>query len=91
MKISQRGKKNTQLRCCFSVTKSRLILCGPMGGSPPVPQSVEFPRQDTGASCHFLPKGIFPTQGQNPHHLHLLHLLNWQADCLPLSHQGSPL
>ena len=28
-------------------------------------------------------QGIFPTQGWN------LHLLHWQADSLPLSHQGS--
>ena len=30
---------------------------------------------------------IFPTQGSNPR---LLHLLQWQADSVPLSHQGSP-
>ena len=30
-------------------------------------------------------RGIFPTQGQNPHLLHLLCLLHWQADSLPLS------
>ena len=29
-------------------------------------------------------QGIFPTQGLN------LHLLHWQADCLPPSHLGSP-
>ena len=29
-------------------------------------------------------QGIFPTQGSKPH------LLHWQADSLPLSHQGSP-
>ena len=34
--------------------------------------------------CHFLLQGILPTQGSNPH------LLHWQADSLPLSHQGSP-
>ena len=28
--------------------------------------------------------GSFPDQGSNPH------LLHWQADSLPLSHQGSP-
>ena len=37
--------------------------------------------------CHFL-KGIFPTRGLNPH---LLHLLHWQADSLPLRHLGSPI
>ena len=36
--------------------------------------------------CHFLFRGIFPTQGSN---LHLLCLLHWQADSLPLSKLGS--
>ena len=31
-------------------------------------------------------KGIFPTQGLNPH---IPHLLNWQADSLPVSHPRS--
>ena len=35
----------------------------------------------------FLLQGIFPTQGLN---LHLLCLLHWQADSLPLNHLGSP-
>ena len=30
------------------------------------------------------PRGVFPDQGWNQHFLH------WQADSLPLSHQGSP-
>ena len=33
--------------------------------------------------CHFLLQGIFLTQGLNQH------LLHWQADSLPLRHQGS--
>ena len=32
--------------------------------------------------CHSLLQGIFLIQGSNPH------LLQWQADSLPLSHQG---
>ena len=36
-----------------------------------------------GLSC-FVACGIFRDQGMNPCFLH------WQADCLPLSHQGSP-
>ena len=32
-------------------------------------------------------RGIFPTQGLN---LHLLCLLHWQANSLPLCHLGSP-
>ena len=46
--------------------------------------SLEFSRQKYWSSCHFLFQGIFPTQGSN------LHLLRWQADSLPLSHQGRP-
>ena len=34
--------------------------------------------------CHFLLQGIFPTQGLN------LHLLHWQVDTVPGSHQRSP-
>ena len=34
---------------------------------------------------YFLAWGIFPYQGSNSH------LLHWQADSLPLSHQGSPI
>ena len=41
-----------------------------------------FPDKSTGAVCHFLLQGIFATQGTNPH---LLCLLLWQADSLPLS------
>ena len=36
--------------------------------------------------CHLLLQGIFPTQGLNPH---LLCLLHWQVDALPLSHLES--
>ena len=39
-----------------------------------------------GLSCS-MAYGIFPDQGSNPC---LLHLFHWQADSLPLSHQGSP-
>ena len=34
-------------------------------------------------ACHVLLQGIFQTQASN------LRLLHWQADSLPLSHQGS--
>ena len=40
-----------------------------------------FPGKNTGVGCHFLLKGIFLTQGSNPH---LLCLLHWQVDSLPL-------
>ena len=38
--------------------------------------------------CHALLQGLFPTQGLNPH---LLHLLHWQAGSLPLSHLENPI
>ena len=46
-----------------------------------------FPGKNTGVGCHFLLQAIFPTQGLN---LHLLCLLHWQANSLPLSHLGRP-
>ena len=47
------------------------------------PLSMEFSRQEYWTSCHLLLQGIVATQGLNPH---LLHLLHWQADSLPLHH-----
>ena len=47
----------------------------------------DSPGKNTGVGCHFLLQGIFPAQGSN---LHLLHLLHWQADSLPLHHLRSP-
>ena len=48
----------------------------------------DCPGKNTGAGCHALLQGIFPTQGSN---LCLLCLLHWQVDSLPLSHVGSPI
>ena len=45
-----------------------------------------FPGKNTGVGCHFLLQGIFPTQGSSPH---LLSLLHWQEDSLPLHHLGN--
>ena len=47
----------------------------------------DFPDKNTGAGCYLLLQRIFPTQGSNPH---LLCLLHWQKDSLPLCHLGSP-
>ena len=49
--------------------------------------SMDFSRQEYWSGLPFLLQGIFPIQGSN---LHLLHLLHWQVDSLPQSHQGSP-
>ena len=48
------------------------------------PLSMGFQGRNNGVGHHFLPQGIFPTQGSNPC------LLHWEQDSLPLSHQGSP-
>ena len=45
----------------------------------------DSPGRNAGVGCHFLLQGFFPTQEIN------LHLLHWQVDSLPLSHQGSPI
>ena len=47
----------------------------------------DSPGKNTGVGCHFLFQGIFPTQGSNLHHLHLLH---WQAGSLPLAPHWRP-
>ena len=47
-----------------------------------------FPGKNTGVSCHLLLlQGIYPTYRSN---LHLLSLLYWQVDSLPLRHLRSP-
>ena len=53
----------------------RLYLLGGL-----LPGVRHFPSKNTGVGSHFLLQRIFPTQGSNLHHLHLLH---WQADSLP--------
>ena len=68
--------------CAGFKAQSCLTLCDPMDCSPArllCPWG--FLGKHTGAGCHFLLQGILPTQRSNPH---LLHLLHWQADSLPL-------
>ena len=48
---------------------------------------MEFSSKNTGMGCHFLPQGIFSTQGLK---LHLLHPLHWQSGSLPLSQLENP-
>ena len=66
--------------CCLVVR----VFCDPTDCSPRILCPWNFPGKNTGAGCHFLVQGIFLTQGWNPCVSH------WQADSLPLSHQGSP-
>ena len=91
--------KNTGVGCYFllqcrkvktesEATQSCPTLCNPIDGSPPgspVPGSLQARTLEWIAIS--FSRGIFSTQGSKPH---LSHLLHWQADSLPLSHQGSP-
>ena len=63
------------------------LFAAPMGYSPPGSSVHGFPGKNTGAGCHFLLQGLFPTQGSN---LHLLRLLHWQANSLLLAPLGKP-
>ena len=72
--------------CCYLVTKSCLRLLRPHELQPAkLLYPWDFPGKNTGVGCHVLLQGIFPTQRLN------LNLPHWQANSLPLSHQGSPL
>ena len=64
--------------CLFTQLPS--TLCNPTRLLSPW----DFPGKNTGAGCHFLLQGIFPTQGMNSC---LLRLLPLQEDSLPLSHR----
>ena len=64
------------------ITQSSLTLCDPMDCSLPG-SSIHGNFQSTEVGCHFLLKGIFPTQGSNPGLPHCRQTLY----CL--SHQGS--
>ena len=75
--ISRMGMHAKSLQSCPT-------LCDPVDCSHQTPLSMEFPGKNTGVGCHFLLQGIFLTQRSNPG------LLHWQANSLPLSHQGSP-
>ena len=48
------------------------------------PLSMGFSRQEYWSGLPLPSPGDLPSQGSNPH------LLHWQADSLPLSHQGIP-
>ena len=65
------------------------ILCNPMDCCPPGSSAHGiFQARNPGVVCPFLLQDIFPAQGSNPH---LLHLLHWQADSLPLAPPGKPM
>ena len=67
------------VRACFAMSPVRLFAIL-WTAAHQAPLSRDFPSKNTGVGCHFLPQGIFPTPGLNPH------LLPWQAGSLLLSH-----
>ena len=88
------GRTN-KICCCLSCSdpQSCLTLCDPIDCSCQAPLSTGFPRQEYWSWVPFPPPGIFLTQGSNSYVsniLHLLCLLHWQADSLPLGTPGKP-
>ena len=70
--------------CAYLVAKFCPTLCDPMDCTCQAPLSMEFCRQESWSGLLFPSPGDLPDPGLN------LHLLHWQADSLPQSHQGSP-
>ena len=69
---------------CFSHVQLFAIL---WTTAQQAPLSMGFSRQEYWIGLPFPPPGDPPDSGLNPH---LLHLLHWQLDSLPLEHLGSP-
>ena len=67
-----------------SVAKSCLPLYHPTNCSPPGSSVHGIFKQEYWSGLPFPSPGVLPPQRSN------LPLLNWQADSLPLNHQGSP-
>ena len=74
---------------CAQSLQSCPTLCDPLDCSPPG-SSVhgDSPGENTGVGCHALLQGVFQTQGSNRH---VLCLLYWQVDYLPLVPPGKSL
>ena len=71
---------------CYFVAKLYVILLRPQGLQlTRILCPWDFLGKNTGVCCHLLLQDIFVTQRLNPW------LLHWQADFLPLTHQGSPV
>ena len=70
--------------CVLSHFSSVHVIATPWTIVHQAPLSMEFYR----SGFYFVLQGIFPTQRSN---LGIPRLLHWQADTLPLSHQGSPI
>ena len=72
--------------CVCLVAQLYPTLCGLMNCSPPGSSFYIFQARILQWVAILFSRGVFPTQRSNSH---LLCLLRWQADSLPLSHPGS--
>ena len=85
MKLADTCSLEGKLRLCVVVAQ----LCSTLRDPWTVAHRLLCPwnssGKNPGVGCHLLLQGIFPSQGWN------LHLRQWQADSLPLSHRGSHL
>ena len=77
----------SQERACVCHLSRVGLFVTPQTVARRAPHPWDSPGKNTGGGCHALLQGIFLTQGSN---LHLLHLLQWQADSLPLESPGPP-
>ena len=76
---------NVQL-LLFSLLSCVQLFAAPQPVALQAPLPMGFPRKEYWSGVPFPSPGDLPTQGLN---LHLLCLLQWQADSLPLSHSRS--
>ena len=80
-------KAGVALLTVCSLSHAQLFVTLWMAASQ-APLSMDSSGKKTREGCYFLLQGILPAQELN---LHLLCLLRWQADSLPLCHPGSPV
>ena len=79
--LNHQGNQGNYGVLCL-VTQLCPTLCDPVDCSlPGFSVHGDSPGKNTGVAYHALFQGIFLTQGSNPH---LLHLLHWQVNSLPL-------
>ena len=64
------------------------LFTTPLTVTHQVPLFMEFTRPEHWGELHFLPCGIFLSQGLNPH---LSNLLHWQVYLYQLCHLGSQI
>ena len=82
MSKKQRADRTMLVPTLCGHAQSYQTLATPWTVPRQFPLSMGFPSKSTGVGYHFLLRGIFLIQGSDPH------LLHWQADSLPVSHQG---